>query len=557
MRRIRPFLLAATALLCVGSIRAEVTPMAEYLVLPRTDLAMAGAGGIGAPGSLGGGAGTIELTGVSGTVNLALLYWHGIDYESPSNGFTGGNADYDEAHISFDGVPVSATRVAHHGDNNGWPSPPGPDSAALYRADVTARVAARGDGSYAFSGLAAGAGHSPTGLSLIVYFDDGVAGNDLRVAHYEGLQGSLDAPWQFAFELDYGGGPVDLWMHVADGQSVLGDGTLNFRFQPGIPGVVSDEPLRFNSPMYDGLPMWAGASVPDLGHPRTSGGPRLWDIRRFPLTGRLGPSGRYQISTQYEVGVEAVSLLVAQVVQPADPADTLISPNPFDFGDVLVATDSATQRFTLHNRMPHPIRIDGAPAVNTPYRIVAESCSGQVLAPETTCTIDVVCTPGSFVVYQPRSLRVDWAASPTGLVNTAYAPLHCAGVPAGAFSRLEIDPYTFDFGDVVIATQSPAQAFVLANTGSLPLSLTAVGVDGTHPGNFPIHANDCGTRTLQPGEHCTVVIAFNAPATVTTTRSAELYALFSASDDASDAIAANLRGKGVADPNRIFRDSFE
>lgn len=557
MLRRRVILLAA-ALLCLSPIRAEVTPMSAYLVLPRTDVAMAGTGGIGAPGALGGGEGTLMLAGVSGTVNRALLYWHGIDYESPTDGFSGGDADYDQANIVFDGVPLVGTRVAQRGDNNGWPSPPGPDSAALYRAEVTSQVQARGNGSYAFSGLAAGAGHSPTGVSLIVYFDDGVSSNDFRVVHYEGLHGSLDAPWQLAFDLDYGGGPVDLWMHVADGQSVLSDGTLNFRFQPGIPGSASEAPLRFNSPLYDGLAMWAGASVPDQGHPRTSGGPRLWDIRRFPLTGRLGPPGRYRVTTDYETGVEAVSLLVAQLVQPADPADTLLSPNPFDFGDVLVGNDSAVQRFTLRNLMPHPIRIDGAPTVgNTPFRIVAETCSGQTLAADARCTIDVVCTPGSFAVYHARSLRVSWAASPAGLVNTTYAPLACAGVPAGAFSRLDIAPYTFDFGEVIVASQSPPQAFVFANTGSLPLSLDAVGVDGSHPANFPIQSNDCGTRTLQPGEQCTVVLAFNAPATVTTTRTAELYALFSASDDPSDAVAAVLRGKGVADPSRIFRDGFD
>ena len=549
-------------LIAVSLANAEVTPMTEYLQLPRTDMAMAGVGGIGAAGANGGGAGTLELGGLSGTVTLALLYWHGIDIEDAADGFSGGDADYDQAQILFDGAPLVGTRVAQHGDNNGWPTLPQPDSAALYRADVTEQVQARGNGSYAFDGLAAGAGHSANGVSLIVYFDDGEPANDLRVTHLEGLQGTLDADWSLDFDVDYQGGAVDLWLHVADGQSVHGDGTLLFQFQPsfdGIDGSNSAEGLRFTSPMYDGNAMWAGVSVPNMSFPRPTSGPTLWDIRRFPLTGRFGPEGSYRVSTNYSaVGADALTLLVAQLVQPADAAAHMLSPNPFDFGDVLIDTDSPPQRFTLRNLLPHTIRIDGAPSVgNSPFRIVADTCSGQTLAQNASCEIDVVCSPGGFMYYYRRKLVVHWSQDNLDLPRASYAPLTCAGVPAETFSRLRIAPYEHHFGEVVLDQQSAPRNFTLRNTGQLPLTLTDVRIDGSHEGNFLITGNDCGTRTLQPDEGCDVAVAFRAPSSVVTTRKAGLYALFSASDDASDAEGAELRGKGVVDPGLIFRDGFE
>lgn len=559
----RPVRVSASWLACVfacGPAVAAVVPMQPAFEWPRTDLAMAGVGGIGAAGPLGGGVGTIALAGVSGTVRRALLYWHGIDIEWPVHGYVGGDADYDQAQIALDGAPVTGVRLARFGHNNGWPSVPGPDSAALYRADVTGQVQAKGDGAYTVSGLASGPGHSANGASLIVYFDDGEPANDLRVVHYDGLQSNMEAPWTFAFDVDYAGGPVDLWMHVADGQSVLDDGTLTFRFQPAVPGVVSDPGIRFRSPLHDGLPMWAGASVPQAGFARSSA-PGLWDIRRFPLSGRLGAVGRSRVTTDYLNGSEAVALMVAQLVQPADPGEPMLGPTPHHFGDVPVDTDSAPARFTLRNLLPHGLRVSGSPAIaSTWYRVAAETCTGRVLAPGEPCTIDVVCRPRAQSVSYEGVLSVSWTDDPVASpVRTGYVSLQCAGVPEGPFSRLEFVPYTHHFGDVPAGATTASQAIALRNTGTLPLDLTQVGVDGTHRTEFSITADGCGARTLQPGAQCSVEVRFRAPASVAspTTRNANLFAVFSASDDASDAHDAALRARAVPDTSGIFRDGYE
>lgn len=545
---------------------ADNTSMTQYIELPRTDMVNAGIGGIGAPGNAGGGVGTIPLSGVSGSVTLALLYWHGIDIES-SPGFVGGNADYDEADIVFAGAPLTGTRVAGQGANNGWPfrgltDPPNPLSAAVYRADVTEQVRLLGNGSYALSGLSDGDGHSTNGASLIVYFDDGNAFNDLHVRHYEGQQSNESGSWAFAFDVDYQGGTVDAVLHVADGQVSLADGTLDLRVAPGVPGESADARVRFTSPHFDGLPLFSGESVAGMGFGRSANGLRLWDIRRLPLVSGFGAAGAYRLLTNWSSGGEAAALLVAQIVQPADPFDSMLTPAPHDFGDVVRDTASASQRFVLRNLLPHPITISATPNTTRAavYQVTAQTCSGQTLAPDATCTVDVVCVPDGVGQYPPAALRIAWTPPSNPATRTSYTPLDCYGVPAGPFSRLQMDPASHDFGEQAAGTSSAPQTFLARNTGLLALSiLNVVTSDGAFTSRYNVSANGCAGRTLQPGENCAVEVVFNpALSDVVTTPGATLRIDYGASDDASDTATSVLSGTGVPLPNdRIFRHGFE
>ena len=452
------------ALAFAGAVAPAVavnTPMTELVEFERIDHVAAGVNGIGAPGSAGGGAGSIVLNGVSGSVHLALLYWHGIDIDYPQFGFTGGNADYDEAGIVFDGIATTGTRVATQGANNGWPAAnPQPHSAVLYRADVTERVQLRGNGSYTLSGLADGSdGHSANGASLIVYFNDGNPGNDVRIKHYEGLLSNEGGSWNI-LRCRLPGRPGRRDLHVADGQTGLRTGRRGLPIEPGVSGASGSTQIRFGTNHHDGLQLWVGASVPGMGVGRP-GGDRLWDIRRLHLVGLFGPPRSYALATSLASSSDLLTLLVAQIEQPADPQPTMISPNPFDYGDVVEDTISAPQRFVLRNVLPHPVIIKNTPSVTSPrYQVVSQTCAGQVLAPGATCTADVVCAPTSVSHLAPYSLRVVWRAlSGDAYDRTSYAQLHCSGVPDGPFTRLDAIPTSCDFGDQAAGTNSaPAES---------------------------------------------------------------------------------------------------
>ena len=545
----------ALILLQTGDACAAV-PMVKYLELEHTDFVSAGVGGIGAPESQGGGTGTIHLEGISGTVTLALLYWNGIDINMPVLGLSGGNADYDQPDIRFDGVDILGSRIAGFGDNDCWPlDPPQPGSAGTYRADVTAQVQSRGNGDYLFSGLSGKPGHSANGLSLIVYFNDGNPANDVHVTHYEGQQ-SNKGPLVFSFPLDYTGGRVEARMHVSDGQAVHSDGAFPWQTTPGIPGTAST-PLEIWH-LYDGQAPWSGLSVPNMGHGRSTEG--LWDIQTMVLTPMYGPPGHYVTRATFGVESDCVSLQVAQLVQAKGVEPTALSPNPFNFGDVAVGQPGPVQRFTLTNLQPAAITL-GNPTV-TPYKgyaITAQTCAGQSLPVNATCTIDVQFAPASVIIPpNEAALRIGFTdVSTTETPFIYYTTLRGAGVSSAQFSRLQIEPVSCRLPDTPIGIASAPVRFRALNSGTLPLVVSNVRVAGSFAATrYALTGTDCNGQTLAPGTSCAADVVFHPPGTGLYTGN-YLGADYSASDNAAGTVTSVLSGLGIAAGDWIFSHGFE
>lgn len=532
------------------------TPMREYLDLARTDFAVAGVGGIGASQQHEGGAGVLELQGVSGTVTLALLYWNGIDVELTSLGLTGGDADYDQPDIRFDGVDLTGSRIASSGSNDCWDredgTTPNPPSAATYRADVTALVQTRGNGAYAFSGLSAKPGHSPNGLSLIVYFDDGNPGNDAHVLHYEGQQSNTE-PMIFTFPIDYVGGRVEAVMHVSDGQAIYADGVFPWRTTPGAPGSGSAS-LSLER-LYDGQPLWPGTSVPTMGHSR-SGTNGLWDIRHMLLTPMYGPRGHYVTSVTYGRETDCVSLQVAQIVQPADPQASAISPNPYDFGDIVVGQTSATQRFTITNLQPAPTTMTNPTVAPSPYTIVAQTCNGAVLPTGGTCTVDVRFSPASAFLPLAGALTVRFTDATTGATPIAiYTTLRGAGVTTAMFTRLQIEPVACQFPTTSVGATSAPIRFRARNTGNLSLTISNTRLAGGFAENrYGLTATDCNGQTLDPGTSCMADLVFHPTSAGLATNNSLMIDYSPNGHPGSDGYS-ELSGRGSSD--LLFAHGFE
>jgi hypothetical protein len=159
---------------------ALATPIHNVRTESNIDWTSAGIGGVG------GGSGTIHLTGVSGTVHKAFLYWHGIDRKC-----LGGDGVYDNDTITFNGTQITGVSLGDATTNcwllpsNGPPCDvPTEGSSRAFRADVSALVTGNGD--YALSGLSAKTGHNANGASLVVTFDDGNPKNNRDLVFFEG-----------------------------------------------------------------------------------------------------------------------------------------------------------------------------------------------------------------------------------------------------------------------------------------------------------------------------------------------------------------------------------
>ena len=186
----------------------------------NTDFLAFGYGGMrGGPGT-----GTITVSGVSGPVTGAVLYWHGPTFTSTTTV---------NRQVSFAGQPITGTNIGLASDNN-W----GFLNSQAYAADVSSLVT--GNGSYDLSNFRKtpdGVLADINGVSLVVFFNDGnpLNNRDVYLIGTNDSNVTLGPPysadtWNDSLTgINYGGvdsGTAVLQLHVADGQGFGDDAIL-------------------------------------------------------------------------------------------------------------------------------------------------------------------------------------------------------------------------------------------------------------------------------------------------------------------------------------------
>ena len=308
--------IAITAAVIAGLVFAApsmATPVTFSEIVEQTDLTQAGVAGVGSSASV-----NIILSGVSGTVTKAYLYYHGI-----------GNPGYAPAGVTFAGVPVVPVSIGN-ASTNCW----GTGSSTAYRADVTASVT--GDGTYLVGNLANGPGMSANGASLVVFFDDGNAANNRDVALFEGndsdntggFPGETPGWHSVLTNIEYTTGTANVSMHAADGQPAT-DGNVVFTATPNNGGTnpltIVDTPL-----------LWEGVSLPNAGSGRSGLG--LYDIHSFDITALFNSTpGTYTVNLDQNPASDCLGLILAMLDFEAGTLQAEICGNGIDDdGDGLI-----------------------------------------------------------------------------------------------------------------------------------------------------------------------------------------------------------------------------
>ena len=170
------------------------------------------------------GSGNLTLTGVSGTVTQAYLYWHGPSNAEPNG--VGNSA------VTFNGTDITGTFLGVSSDNC-W----GFANSLAYRADVTSLVS--GNGVFSLTNFLKNGNDNDTsndidinGASLIVFFDDGIADNNRDVVLFNGNDSNIDnaydaSGWNITLAgITYTSGTAQAQFHVSDGQSFPDDAVI-------------------------------------------------------------------------------------------------------------------------------------------------------------------------------------------------------------------------------------------------------------------------------------------------------------------------------------------
>ena len=274
------------AAIALSSQPTEANDIAPFETVFATDAAQFGFGGIRTIGT-----GTITVSGVSGTVTRALLYWQG-----PTNS----TDPAVNAAVTFGGTDITGTNIGVSSDNC-W----GFDNSQAYRADVTSVVT--GNGAYALANFLK-ADADINGVSLFVFFDDGNDANNRDVVLFDGNDSNVpgngfDADgWNVSLPgINYTSGTASMDLHVGDGQG-FEDADV----------VLNAATLASGPDVFQGDSVPNGASAGD-----TNGG--LWDVKSYDVTSALTPGDNTLTLTSAYTN-DCLSLIVAAVNLPAGAA---------------------------------------------------------------------------------------------------------------------------------------------------------------------------------------------------------------------------------------------
>jgi hypothetical protein len=252
---------------CTGSDCSSTGGGPSFTTLPNgISASNVDVGEFGVGGMRGDGTGTIDVSGITGPVERAYLYWHGpTNSENPAS-----NAD-----VMFNNSPVSGTNIGTDYDNF-W----GFQNSQSYRADVTDLVTGleEGSASYNLSDFVksdeSGTIADINGVSLVVFYDDGDAFDNRNVVLWNGNDSNC-GPAEEGFS-------TESWDQTLSGVLYPGSGAASLDFIVSDGQTFDDPQLLLNgNELVAGGSIFQGDSVP----PNQANG--LWDVKGFDMTSFL------------------------------------------------------------------------------------------------------------------------------------------------------------------------------------------------------------------------------------------------------------------------------
>lgn len=290
-KQLKSLLAVAGAVAALGGpTLAQASDLTAFKTVFNTDFVAQGFGGMRDNGT-----GTINLTGVSGTVKEAYLYWHGPTNAASTN--TGANAN-----VSFNGTNITGSFLGISADNC-W----GFSNSMAYRADVSSLIT--GNGPYSLANFVKDSNRiNVNGVSLIVFFDDGNAANNRDVVMFNGndsnIDNSFDANgWNISLNgINYTAGSANLQLHVSDGQTFADDAV-----------IVNGTTIVPAGGVFQGN----DDALVDVGANNLNG--YLWDIENFSVTSLLSP-GLNNLQMTTGLNSDCLSCVLVAIDLPAGSA---------------------------------------------------------------------------------------------------------------------------------------------------------------------------------------------------------------------------------------------
>ncbi|HEV2425510.1 MAG TPA: choice-of-anchor D domain-containing protein [Terriglobia bacterium] len=173
------------------------------------------------------------------------------------------------------------------------------------------------------------------------------------------------------------------------------------------------------------------------------------------------------------------------------PALTL-SPTSLTFPTQVVFTTSKAQPLTLTNTGTGNLTITSIAATG---QFSQTNTCGTSVPPGASCTINVS--------FKPKTKGMQ-TGSITVTDNAPGSPQTVALSGCGTY--IQFTPASLNFGNQPVHTTSPPKKVTISNKGGTAVSITAISISGSDPGDFA-ETNTCKS-SLGSGATCTVSVSF-------------------------------------------------
>jgi hypothetical protein len=198
---------------------------------------------------------------------------------------------------------------------------------------------------------------------------------------------------------------------------------------------------------------------------------------------------------------------------PPNPAPAAsFVPTSLNYAPRDVGTTSAAQTTTLSNTGSATMSIASVTLTGAnvgDFAITSNTC-GATLAASASCAVAVTFSP---TVSGTRVANVTFADNAAGNPHSVTL----TGSGNGALAPIAtLQPASMTFASQNTGTTSTAQTATMTNTGSAPMTVSAVALAGVDAADYVITANGC-TAALAINASCNVAVAFKPTATGTRT----------------------------------------
>ena len=159
------------------------------------------------------------------------------------------------------------------------------------------------------------------------------------------------------------------------------------------------------------------------------------------------------------------------------------------------------KELTISNIGERPMAISLVTITDDPgaeFELVQDSCTDRLVEPQQSCVAEVVFSPGEM---GERGAALEVHAE----MPDSPARLELAGV--GIAPLVALSPSTLSFGSQDVATTSGAKTITVRNSGTAPLEIEGLGLEGGGAKDFPSPArqmleSDAAARVRLYGSVC-------------------------------------------------------